>query len=236
VTHAAPPTLLKRDPPDTHGPSMAARRRFGAASFGPRLPSHGFPHTRALAAERGWTHVADRPLFQRVRWVDHRRGAGNQLVKLGFDPAGVASNFVDAVVVPLRAMADTNVDRWAIISGLLLPRTSISDRIARAYRKHLFDNATLQDLPDHPRFAFNATNLQSGVLFRFSKPYLADYRVGQILKPRLAVAVAVAASPALSRRTRRRRPRAPVARRIRPAWTPRHGTPRAPARCAKSTW
>src|SRR5271166_2375581 len=116
--------------------------------------------------------------------------------KLEFDPGGVASNFVDAVVAPLRAMAGTDVDMAAIISGMLLPAKSISDRVAAAYRKHLFGDTTLQDLPDQPRFVFNATNLESGVLFRFSKPYLADYRVGQVLKPRLALASAVAASSA----------------------------------------
>ena len=39
----------------------------------------------------------------------------------------------------------------------------------------------LQDLPDDasgPRFVINATSVQTGALFRFSKPYIADYRVG----------------------------------------------------------
>jgi NTE family protein len=58
-------------------------------------------------------------------------------------------------------------------------------------------DATLQDLPDDtsgPRFVINATSVQTGALFRFSRPYLADYRVGRILNP--TVELAVAASPA----------------------------------------
>jgi len=51
-------------------------------------------------------------------------------------------------------------------------------------------------LPDAPRFVFNATNLQTGRLFRISKPYMADYRVGRIDAPDLPVARAVAASSA----------------------------------------
>ena len=51
-----------------------------------------------------------------------------------------------------------------------------------------------------PRFVFNATNVQSGVLWRFMKPYMGDYRVGLIEKPLIPLAVAVAASPPLSRR------------------------------------
>ena len=95
---------------------------------------------------------------------------------------GVARNFVDTFVTPVRKMAATSVDVGAVALGSLLPGT-VSERVIKAYRKHLFGKATLQDLPDNPRFVFNATNLESGVLFRFSKPYLADYRVGQILNP-----------------------------------------------------
>ena len=108
---------------------------------------------------------------------------------------GVARNFVDVVVEPVRKMASTSVDLGAVLWGSVLPG-SIADRVANAYRKHLFEDKTLQDLPDEPRFAFNATNLESGVLFRFSKPYMGDYRVGRIVDPTIELAVAVAASSA----------------------------------------
>ena len=41
------------------------------------------------------------------------------------------------------------------------------------------------DLPDPsgPRFVTNATSVQTGALFRFSKPYIADYRIGRVLNP-----------------------------------------------------
>ncbi len=116
--------------------------------------------------------------------------------QLAFDEAGVAKKFDSRVVEPLRAMAGTSVDLTAVLVGAGLPFTSISDRVVKAYRKHLFAKTTLQDLPDQPRFVINATNLESGVLMRFSKPYLADYRVGRINEPDLPLAVAVAASSA----------------------------------------
>jgi len=43
----------------------------------------------------------------------------------------------------------------------------------------------------------NATNVQTGALWRFSRPYMADYRVGMIRNPTVELAVAVAASSAL---------------------------------------
>jgi NTE family protein len=116
--------------------------------------------------------------------------------RLGFNEAGVAEHFVSAVVEPIRAMASTSVDVTSVMVGAGLPFTSVSDRVVKAYRKHLFGKATLQDLPDRPRFVINATNLESGVLMRFSKPYLADYRVGRVNEPDLPLAVAVAASSA----------------------------------------
>jgi NTE family protein len=115
---------------------------------------------------------------------------------LDFDDDGVAREFGERVVDPVRRMAGTGIDVSAVLTGLGLPFVSISDRVIKAYKRHLFGKATLQDLPDRPRFVINATNLESGVLMRFSKPYLADYRVGQVRDPDLPLAVAVAASSA----------------------------------------
>ncbi|MDQ4053910.1 MAG: patatin-like phospholipase family protein [Actinomycetota bacterium] len=126
---------------------------------------------------------------------------------LDFDDAGVARSFQGQLVDPIRKMAGVGIDATSVLTGLGLPFTSISDRIVKAYRKHLFGKATLQHLPDDslkpagaekppPRFVINATNLESGVLMRFSRPYLADYRVGKVLFPDLPLAVAVAASSA----------------------------------------
>lgn len=98
-------------------------------------------------------------------------------------------------VRPVRHLAGETIDAWGIIGGMLLPGT-ISEKIQASYRKHLFGDATLQAMPDKPRFVFNATNVQSGALWRFSKPYMRDYRVGEIRKPAVSLAAAVAASSA----------------------------------------
>ena len=114
--------------------------------------------------------------------------------KLAFDGDKVATNFHDLVVAPVRRMARVRVDVPAVLTGALRPGTSISDQVAAAYRRHLFGNKTLQDLPDDPpRFIFNSTNLETGVLMRLSKPYLGDYKIGRILHPTLQLAIAVAA-------------------------------------------
>jgi NTE family protein len=109
--------------------------------------------------------------------------------KLDFDSAGIARDFTEQVVEPLRNLAGKTIDAWSIIRGILLPGTA-AERIADAYRKHLFGNATLQDIPDDPpRFVFNARNVQSGALWRFMKPYMRDWRVGEVEKTKVALAV-----------------------------------------------
>lgn len=123
---------------------------------------------------------------------------GFKWTRLTFDVQHVAMNFDAEIVQPIRTLAGKTVDEASIIGGIFLPG-SIADKVTDAYRKHLFGNATLQDLPpDPPRFVINATNVQTGALFRFSRPYLADYRVGRVFNPNVEIAVAVAASSAFS--------------------------------------
>lgn len=109
--------------------------------------------------------------------------------------------FEQEVVKPIRALARVSIAGFdfggvlRIIGAVVLPG-AVNDHVARAYRKHLYGDKTLQDLPDEPRFVFNASNLQSGALWRFMKPYMRDWRVGEIKRPTLALARAVAASSA----------------------------------------
>ena len=114
---------------------------------------------------------------------------------LGFGDSGVAASFEPVVVRRVRHMASETIDARAIFGGLL-GRGEISDRVARSYRDHLFGDASLQDLPDRPRFVINATNVQSGALWRFSKPYAGDWKVGRVHDPKISLANAVAASSA----------------------------------------
>jgi len=115
--------------------------------------------------------------------------------ELDFDANGIARAFEKRVVAPLRKLAGNTIDAKAIIGGIFLPGT-VSDKVAGAYDDHLFHGATLQALPDTPRFVINATNVQSGALWRFAKPYMADYRVGRVEKPTVPLAKVVAASSA----------------------------------------
>lgn len=115
--------------------------------------------------------------------------------RLGFVD-GRAGQFEPLIVGPLRAFCQRTVDALAIGEGLLLPWKSVSEAVQERYDKHLFDGVSLQRLPDRPRFVFMATNLQSGRAFRFSKPYLGDYRLGLIRDPALPLSLAVTASSA----------------------------------------
>ncbi|WP_287305854.1 patatin-like phospholipase family protein [Mesorhizobium sp.] len=115
--------------------------------------------------------------------------------RLSFDRAGVASNLEELVVRPLLKFAGIGIDIRAILTGLV-PGLSAAGSIVRAYDRHLFHGASLQDITDYPRFTFMATNLQTGSGWRFAKAYAADFRVGMIDRPALSLAQVVAASSA----------------------------------------
>ncbi len=113
--------------------------------------------------------------------------------KLGFDANGFAANFDQQITQPLRKMGSNTIDAPAVFEGFF---EGASKAVAQHYQKYLFGDTTLQNLPDAPRFVFNATSLQTGVLWRFSKPFMGDYKVGLIRNPTVPLARAVAASSA----------------------------------------
>lgn len=122
-----------------------------------------------------------------LRWTDLRFTDGK---------AAQFALFVDG----MRRMADTTVDVGAVIGGIFLPG-NVSQRVAEAYDDVLFKGAGLRQLPDDatgqaPRFVINATNVQSAALWRFSRPYMGDYRVGLVRDPDVKLSAAVAASSA----------------------------------------
>lgn len=109
---------------------------------------------------------------------------------------GAASNLAEVLVEPLRRFCASEVDVACIIEGMVRPRTSVADVVARKYRQHLFGDATLPDLPRTPAFIFQATNLATGRAFRFYRAYVADYLIGKAPSDGIFVATAVAASSA----------------------------------------
>jgi NTE family protein len=117
----------------------------------------------------------------------------NDLGNAGAD--GAFAGFQHKYVEPILAFSREKIDIGDILHGLL-PWTSAAEQVAKSYDKALFHNATLQDIPDLPRFVFCATNLQTGVLFRFSKPYAGDYIMGRLDKPALPLSTAITASSA----------------------------------------
>jgi NTE family protein len=139
------------------------------------------------------------PLIDRVSSVSGGSIAaaalGLRWSRLSFDDSGVAGNLVEEVVEAVRALAARTIDKSSLTPGFVT-RGRNGRSVIRGFDRHLFGGATLQDLPDKPRVVVVATNLQSGVLWRFSKPYISDYRVGTIINPSTSLAVAVTASVA----------------------------------------
>lgn len=108
---------------------------------------------------------------------------------------GAATNFEEKIVAPIRAFASRTIDTTAMLTSFLTGRGG-AGVVASRFEK-LFGYSSLQEWPEKPRIIVSATNMQCGSLFRFSRRYLADYRLGTIVNPTLSVATAVAASAAM---------------------------------------
>ena len=107
----------------------------------------------------------------------------------------VVENFREHVMGPIQDFASKTT--FSIMSGIVsMIFSSINKSVVKVYRDRLYGTKSLQDLPDYPRFVINATNLQSGALWRFSKPYNRDWRVGEIREPIDRIASVVGASSA----------------------------------------
>ena len=106
--------------------------------------------------------------------------------KLGApNAAGAFEKFQDTYVKPILSFGRQSIDVSDILTGLL-PWTSAAEQVAASYDKYLFNNIGLQDIPDAPRFVFCATNLQTGVLWRF-RSHSGDYVRGRLDHPKLAL-------------------------------------------------
>ena len=118
------------------------------------------------------------------------------LASRALKPDAAVANYQQLIVDPLRSFCRLPIDTVAVGEGLLTPWKSVSQAVEDQYGKALFQTITLDRLPESPRFVFNATNLRTGRSFRFSKPYMGDYRIGPIRNPNVSLAKVVAASSA----------------------------------------
>ena len=105
---------------------------------------------------------------------------------------GIAVNFADEILSPIWQFCSRNVDRAAVLFGLV----SGTWKLEQSYRKHLVGESQLRDLPDHPEFVFNAAHIETGRNFTFSKMGLHTWRLGDIEHPTLSLAKAITASSA----------------------------------------
>ena len=148
-------------------------------------------HLGALWRLNELMSAGTQPDLQRLGRVDHGRRPGH---RWGGWRSATGSRRVRRGDRRAAGAASKTLDVEDALKGLFLPGTA-ADHVAGSYRDLLFGGAT-RDLPDTPRFVINATNLQSGVFWLFSKPYIWDGRVGKIERPSIELAVAVSASSA----------------------------------------
>jgi len=111
-------------------------------------------------------------------------------------PQPDVATFERLVGDPIRDFCSQTIDVATALKAVVSPFASAADMLEKAYVEGLSIRKRLDELPKHPVFIFNATNMQSGRNFRFGKAYVGDWRIGLLPNPTLPVARAVAASSA----------------------------------------
>jgi NTE family protein len=184
--------------PDTIQPvSSNAEEREGGPAEGVALAVSGGGYRAMLFHLGAFLRLHELKLLKSLARISSVSGGSITAAKIALEWKHLDSreDFIRKVVTPIRNLASITIDAPSIIGGILLPG-SVADRVSGLYRRHLYGDATLQDMPDDTRFVINATNVETGTLWRFSKPYMRDYRVGKVDNPRVTLADAVTASSA----------------------------------------
>jgi len=112
-----------------------------------------------------------------------------QLERDGFSEA----TFQRLVVKPALRFSGRKIDAWVIGLGLV-PGVKPAHMLAHVLRSKLLGDTRLYELPDRPRFIFNAAHVATGVSWVFQKAYMGDARLGIVPDPQVKLADAVAAS------------------------------------------
>jgi len=128
---------------------------------------------------------------------------------LDFGNGAIARNFEEIIATKVRRFCNRRIDipfgllgflTWpTIILAPLRMNLTPGELLAWVYDRTLFKGARLKNLPkddEGPRFIFYATNYQTGVGVRFSRPYTGDWRLGLLRNQDIKIATAVAASSA----------------------------------------
>src|SRR3954463_4764513 len=108
-------------------------------------------------------------LLQKANRISSVSGGSITSAKLALEwhKLKTRQDYFDHVVEPIRHLAGMVIDKPAVVAGLIIPGGAAA-YVGRAYRRHLFGNATLQDIPARPEFVIDATNVETGTLWRFS--------------------------------------------------------------------
>ncbi len=106
-----------------------------------------------------------------------------------------ALNFEELVVKPTVDFTGRRIDGVVIALGLI-PFVSPADVMDGVLNRTLTGGRALADIPEVPRFVFNAATLATGRAWRFSRQYMVDSSIGVVCAPKLPLSRAIAASAA----------------------------------------
>src|SRR3954452_1727543 len=155
----------------------AAQRTRVSPGIGLAISGGGY---RAMLFHLGaFLRLYELGLLQRLGRISSVSGGSITSAKVALEWGRLSSRdpFFERVVEPIRTLAGATIDWPCILAGSLLPG-DVAHYVSLAYGRYLFGRATLADLPASPQFLINATNMETGTLWRFTRRSMADWKVG----------------------------------------------------------
>ena len=104
---------------------------------------------------------------------------------------GIAVNFQQEIAEPTWKFCSQTIDIPAALLGIFCG----TRQLEKSYRQ-IVGTARLKDMPDYPRFIFNAGHIETGRNCTISKHGIHTWRLGDAPMPDLPIAKAIAASSA----------------------------------------
>ncbi|MCY4366017.1 MAG: patatin-like phospholipase family protein [Chloroflexi bacterium] len=108
-----------------------------------------------------------------------------------------ADNFRDEVAEPVFQLCSRNIDVASSFAGLFADFFAGPTALEKRYEDLLVGKHTLQQLPSHPRFIFNACHLETESNWTFSREGVDTGEFGRVEQTDIPLAKVLAASSAL---------------------------------------
>lgn len=147
-------------------------------------------------------HLAQKNLLEQVSFISTVSG-GSIVTGLIYSVNNkrwpTSKEYIENVLPQVQSkLQNTNIRNKILLrlfkNPLVLARHGVSGLLQKTLLEDLKIEGILSDIPEEPRWIINSTTYETGKNFRFMSKRMGDYIAGYVLRPKISISTAVAAS------------------------------------------